>query len=677
MEENFEQNKVHNAELMVEAQFALQKRNEPNITLMSVSDYGLRNKLVERLKEKLPEYQFYDLDLTPHSVVSFRQSLQKLLPAEVLGSPPITYCVNVFGLENSRLASEDGQIVDSGMIAQLNYEREIVFRKPNYLTILWGDYDFFVQLQRQAPDFWSWVTYFFEFKQEEAYEEIILEKEFVPDYSGRVPEREEYIKNLEEKLERLPLNDSDKSRTTRERINLYSLLANEYAEYFDYANSKKYYENALRLCQQLGLKGDFENSLLFGYATLNLTFRHFSLSLNTYNEILEKLIAQDNPKNIGSVYHQIGRVYQEQRHWEKALQSYVQALDWKKKIEQESEVGATYHQIGTLHEGQRQWNQALDNYAKALYWYGRSGEDDHIGGTYHQIGWIYHEQRQWEKALESYKLALDWKTITGQEDEIGITHHQIGMLFEKQRQWDKALESYDLALEWNTRTGQEHRVGDTYHQIGRAYEEQQQWDEALQNYNQALCWKRKLGQEHEFGSTYHHIGMVHEQQQQWGKALKNYELALDLYRDTGHEYNIGSTYHQIGRIYQEQRQWRKALNSYSQALKWDKKTEQYHEMGGTYHQIGRTLEEQRKWDEALKNYNLALDCYNKTGQEHLITVTYHQIGRVTEEQGDFENALRMYEMALRVTPEYHKQEQDTIDDSIQRVKDKLTEKITY
>lgn len=263
MVENFEENKAHNTELLEEAQFALQNRSEPNIVLMSTSDYGLQRKIVERLKAKLPEYQFYDIDLTPFKVVSLHKALQDHLPTEVLNSPPITYCVNVFGLENSRLASEDGEIIDSGMIAQLNYEREIVFRKPNYLTILWGDHDFFVQLQRQAPDFWSWVTYFFEFKQEEAYEEVILEKEFVPDFSGRVPEREQYIKNLEAKLERLPLNDSDKSRTTRERINLYSLLAEEYANYFDYENSRKYYDYALRLFEQLGIEGDEENRLLF------------------------------------------------------------------------------------------------------------------------------------------------------------------------------------------------------------------------------------------------------------------------------------------------------------------------------------------------------------------------------------------------------------------------------
>ncbi len=165
-ESDFEQNSKRNAKLMAEATFALQHRTSPNITLMSASDDGLKRKVKKQLKANLPEYLFHDIDLTPHDVFSLRHSLLKLLPAKVLNSPPITYCVNVFGLEHSRLTVKDGQTVDSWMIGQLNYERELIFRRPNYLIILWGSHEFFMQLQREAPDFWSWATYFFEFKQE-------------------------------------------------------------------------------------------------------------------------------------------------------------------------------------------------------------------------------------------------------------------------------------------------------------------------------------------------------------------------------------------------------------------------------------------------------------------------------------------------------------------------------
>ncbi|MBB5282040.1 tetratricopeptide (TPR) repeat protein [Rhabdobacter roseus] len=532
---------------------------------MSVSDYGLERQLMRRLEAKLPGYRFYELDLTPHKVVSLHQTLQQLLPPEVLESPAITYCVHVLGLENSRLASEDGQIVDSGLIAQLNFEREIVFRKPNYLTLLWGDHDFFVQLQRQAPDFWSWVTYFFEFKQEEAYTEVPLPEVPAPDVPARLPAREEYIQHLEAKLQQLPLNAPDKSRTTRERLNLYSLLADEYAKYFDYEKAQKYYEYAINLYEQLGETGTKLNKLLFDYASLNLKFRSYTNALGIYQSVLSNMIAQKDLYNIGGAYYQIGRVYQEQQVWDTAIKSYQKALEWYQKLRQYEWLGSIYHEIGIIYEDLRDWNQALENYQKALEWNWRIKQEHRIGGTYHQIGILYEKQGQWDQALDNYQQALKWNQKTKQEHLLGGTYHQIGMLYEKQQQWEKALENYRQALKLNQQTGQEWKLGSTYHGVGMVYSSQQKWNQAFESYQLALGWYRKTAQEHELGSTYHQIGILYETQQQWEKALESYSKALEWNRQTGQEHQIVGTYHQIGMVYEKQHNLVKAEEYYQKA----------------------------------------------------------------------------------------------------------------
>ncbi len=94
---------------------------------------------------------------------------------------------------------------------------------------------------------------------------------------------------------------------------MYSLLAAEYAQYFDYENAKKYYEKAIGLYEQLGEVSYSINKLLFDYATLHLTFRHFDEALHYYEKVLERLSKQNDTSNFGSTYHQIGMVYEEQR----------------------------------------------------------------------------------------------------------------------------------------------------------------------------------------------------------------------------------------------------------------------------------------------------------------------------------------------------------------------------
>ncbi|MEA5256953.1 tetratricopeptide repeat protein [Arcicella aquatica] len=525
MPTNFQLEKAYNDNLLEEIQFTLQDRKEPTIVMISVPDYDLQARISSSLKERLSQYQFYDIDLTPFHVISLHQILQEKLPKSIIDSERISYCVNVFGLENSRLSSKDGQIVDSGMIAQLNFEREIIFRKPNYLTILWGDHDFFIQLQRKAPDLWSWVTNFFVFKQDEAYQEKALSP--TPNnIPAKLPIREEYIKSLKDKLEHLPLNDSDKGRAMRERLNLYSLLANEYAKYFDYENAKKYYENAIGIAEKLKINGYQLFRLLYNYATLNLDFRRFELALTFYKKGIKKAIQTNDLNNVEGSYHQIGIVYQRQRIWDKALENFQKVIDLQKKNVPNKQLGNTYHQIGRVYEEQRIWDKALSNFQKAIDLQKKNGQQHQLGSTYHQIGRIYQEQKNWEKALENYQNTIDLHQK--QEHLLGGTYLQIGIVYQEQKIWDKALENYLKAIYWDERTGQEHLLGMTYHIIGIFHEEQKNWKDALENFYNAINWKEKTGQNYQLGITYHQIGRVYENQGNDNLALKEYEKALSL-----------------------------------------------------------------------------------------------------------------------------------------------------
>lgn len=485
MPTNFEQNKAYNENLLNEIQFTLQDRKEPTIVMMSVEDYDLQKRLLEKLKEKLPKYQFYDIDLTPFQVESLQQTLQKELPPYIVDSERITYCVNVFGLENSRLTSENGQIIDSGLIAQLNFEREVIFRKPNYITILWGDHDFFLQIQRQAPDLWSWVTNFFVFKQDEEYHEKALSPEPSPT-PAKLPIREEYIQSLTNKLDHLSVNDPDKGRVMRERLNLYSLLADEYAKYFDYNNAKRYYDNAIGLSEKLNIKDWSLNKLFFDYGTLHFNFRKYELSLMMYEKALKKMIDQDEAINIGATYHQIGTVFSEINNFPLALLNYDEAIKWKTRNKQFDLLGNTYHQIGTILEKSGNWIKALENYQKALEWKLKSKRNDLLGATYQHIGRVYQAQGKYVEALVNYQISIEMKKQTGMFHELGFTYFQIGSLHIQQSNWIKALENYKNAIYWDEKTGQNQGIWSVYNKIGLVYEKQKKWKEALENYGNAL-----------------------------------------------------------------------------------------------------------------------------------------------------------------------------------------------
>ncbi|MBC8156224.1 MAG: tetratricopeptide repeat protein [Bacteroidetes bacterium] len=580
---------IGEAEQKDELLFALHHRDTPTVVFLECNSYAKREELACFLRQNLTEYRFKDVDVTRFSVVSLLRTLTENLSEEVIQSTSVQYVVNVHGLENSLLLSEDGQIKPSLLTAQLNLERELLFRNVPYIIIIWADHLFFQTLQRESPDFWSWVVYRFRFEGPE-----VMNPENAPPLPpkrlpqrGDITERKRRIEELETTYNQLNLNTNDKKRLLKDKVTILTLLAEEYTEAFRHNEAQSAYENAIAIAGRMQEDNLVKASLFFGLAKSQSATRQYSKALTNYENCLSK--AKEDQYNI--VYHYIGTLYAEQHQWQQALSNYRLALEWNQKT-----------------------NNAHNKFEE--------------GNTYHQIGMVYEGLQQWTQALTNYQLALKWKEKRGNTFELGSTYHNIGMLYAGQQRWIPALTNYQLALEWNQKTGNVYEVGGTYHQIGNAYAEHKEWQQALNSYQLALDWNQKTGNAYEVGGTYHTIGMIHAEGRQWQKALANYKLAIEWNERTGRVYELGRSYHQIGIVYSNQQQWTQALTNYQSALEWNGKTGNTYELGSTYHQIGAVHEEQNDLEEAVRWYRLAIDTMTTHGREDQLPIAQGSLVRV-------------------------------------------------
>jgi tetratricopeptide (TPR) repeat protein len=477
--------------------FALHHRQKPTVVFIQCQSNAKRDELELYLRDELREYQFVGLDVTPLSVTSLVRTLSDKLPETVKTSTPVRYVVNVRGLENR---------LDENLAAQLNLERELLFRGVPYITVIWADAYFFRKLQNLAPDLWHWVTYKFRFEDPTvtAPEQQVPLPAAVLSQKGNIGERQARIQSLEERYAHLNLDESNKIRLLRDKVSTLSLLAGEYMEAFEFGKAIEAYETAIALETQLQEVAGQEQTTQAAQSSVAQT-----------EEI------QPDSFLLGQLLFNLGWAYLKSRSFERALVVYHQS-----KALVPAQAGTIYHQIGIVHAAQRQWAEALDNYRQALQWKGQTGNTFALGNTYHQIGMVYAEQRQWAEALDNYRRALHWYEQTGNTFELGGTYHQIGRVYEEQRQWAEALDNYRQALQWKEQTGNTFELGNTYHQIGMVYEKQLEWAEALDNYRQALQWKEQTGNTFELGSTYHQIGRVYEEKVLLPKALEWLEKSL-------------------------------------------------------------------------------------------------------------------------------------------------------
>ena len=506
--------------------FALEGRSDSTLMLIACDTQTTRLRIFKKLQAHFPDQPIYELDLSGEQVESLNRSLRQNLPEQVLTATEPPYLVHVSGLEDSLFINQGGEIRVSTLVAQLNFERETLFRDFPFTTLIWTDPHFLDVLKRQAPDLWSWLVYVYEFESETpAVSEPIQPQSYPELQPGLSPERQARIANLEAKYTQLNLKEA-KERVLREKLNLQKLLGREYAEVHDYEKSIKAYRTAQSLLEQLKDDGSELLEVLFNLGTSYLQSRKYGEALEAYKNSLIQQKKLNTSLNYGATYHQLGWVYEGQCKWDEAIHHYQLAIEWMKKTNNEAKIGSSYHQIGIVYQLQGKWNQAVQHYQLAIEWMKKTNTEIQIGGTYHQIGMVYEEQNKWDDAIQFYETALKWKAQARDEYRMGDSYHQLGNVFLKQDKYPEAIQHYELALNWYHKTYNQFQLGGTYHQLGLAYQKERNWDKAIQNDQLALTWYQKAHNEFDLYKSYWSLAEIYLTKAQLNQAIQYCQLAL-------------------------------------------------------------------------------------------------------------------------------------------------------
>lgn len=504
--------------------FVLHHRDAPTVAFLECNSYAKREELALFLQENLTEYQFHNIDVTRFSIISLLRVLTENLPPEIINSEPVQYIVNVYGLENSLLVSEDGQIKPSLLTAQLNLERELLFRNVPYIIIIWADHFFFQTLQRESPDLWSWVVYRFRFEGAEAVDPENappLPPERLPQ-RGNIAERQKRIQELETTYNQLNLDTSDKKRLLKDKVTILKLLGEEYAEAFQYDEAQTSYENAIAIAERMQEGQFIKGELLYRIASLYHRQSQFGEALLYYNKCLEMSLEW----NYIDVYQSIGRLHYELHQWKQAIYNYHEAIDWSQKTDNLFQISQAYHGLGMTYNDLKKWDEALQYYQKALEWEEKFSNKVGMGMTYHEMGVTFHDLGHYEAALHYYRLSIKCKEEIEDFYNIGVSYHQIGLLYENNKSYDDALQNYYLSIEWNEKSGNEFGVGRSYHHIGCVLQAKERWVEAFQNLKLALNWKGYTKNEVGLGVTLYQLGNLLETQNKIEEAVNWYTQAL-------------------------------------------------------------------------------------------------------------------------------------------------------
>lgn len=419
----------HNQEQFERLLFALKKRNKGAVAILIYETENYRKYLYQNLKEKLPEYENYDIDIAEKVVTSLHRYLKEVLPAAITQTTSIRHLVHIFHVAKHLLTFEQGEIKTSSFTQQLNFERELLFRDIPCILLFWMDKNTFIQLQKAAPDFTDWITYIFDFQTPsgEKTEPILSYIEKLPP-QGVESAILKRVHELRIKLD--TINQSlPKQRLWKEEKDIHYLLGQLLPKANQPALAIQHLHKALYLAQKMEESSLEQSNIYFELGDIYVQIRAFAKALDCYH----KVQIFQNEERKGVVHHQLGKLYREKRQWLKAIQHYETAIVWYHKTKNLYGLGEACQQIGVIYHIQKKWELALSSYQQAIEWEQKSNNHRALHAVYRLLGFLFQQKKEYTNAVKWYIKALENVLLYQNDRYLELSIHSLQVLLQEQK----------------------------------------------------------------------------------------------------------------------------------------------------------------------------------------------------------------------------------------------------
>jgi tetratricopeptide (TPR) repeat protein len=292
---------------------------------------------------------------------------------------------------------------------------------------------------------------------------------------------------------------------------------------------------------------DMEDEVLFSMHTI---FRIREIkSLGDSNRLwqVDLTLTSDNDKDLrvltdrireetfpdSSGWYRLGELLLQMGQPDKAQQVYEVMLQ---ETSDESKKGVIYHQLGRIKDEQGHYEEAITFYEKSLAISQKTLPPTHpdLAVSYNNIGNVYRNMGEYSKALSYHEKVLEirQKTLPPTHPDLAVSYGNIGMVYDDMGEYSKALSYYEKALEIQQKTlpPTHPDLAKSYNNIGSVYYNMGEYSTALSNYEKALEIRQKtLPPAHpDLAGSYNNIANVYDDMGEYSKAVSFYQRAVDI-----------------------------------------------------------------------------------------------------------------------------------------------------
>ncbi len=448
-----------------------------------VNHSGLRERLVDEIRRRLPQMQIQEIQLDRQSRAGVVAQLEDRLGDAHPGA------LFVHGLEGMF----DPSLEQSPKLDILNLNRDFFAKRFPWPVVFWVPEFAMREFSRQAPDFWSWRsgTYHFVGQEGDAGETL-----------QQLPGADVWNIDLREKRERREILEHLEAELSASGHSDDRLLADTYyllgqANYYEDRDSQaaQYFEKALPLLRELGDKRGEANCIRRSGDVALQQGRHeqaeasYKQALPIYREIGARMGEANCIQSLGDVALQQGR-------HEQAEASYKQALPIYREIGARLGGANCIRSLGDVALQQDRYEQAEASYNQALAIYREIGDRLGEANGIQRLGDVALRQDRYEQAEASYNQALPiYREIGARLSEAnGI--QSLGDVALGQGRYEQAEASYNQALPIYREIGDRLGEANTLLSMGRLARATGKQEQMRSSFQQAETIYKSIGNDH-------------------------------------------------------------------------------------------------------------------------------------------------------------------------------------
>ncbi len=316
----------------------------------------------------------------------------------------------------------------------------------------------------------------------------------------------------------------------------YSEVGNFYSVYRDekdYKQAEKYYLLSIKKCKEFPVQvHPYLNAFSIAKAYFELAASlepqaRYEEELSTYQYIIT---AAKNKNSLGTVYYNIGRLYNHIGNYSLALENYFKALKLNDEMNDKITSAACLIEIGDVYT-------SLENYPEALKYEFEAVKIAKDIGVYKNllrtatafIGNIYYAEKKFEESLKFHLEALE----LAKQLKMQLTPHyvDIGASYLKLNKFDDAIKYEVQALELAKKNDDQYNVGVALATLGEIHLQLKHFSEARSYSMKALNILEPLAMKPEIMPVYSILAEIDSAEGKYQSAYENYKRYI-LYRDS-------------------------------------------------------------------------------------------------------------------------------------------------